>query len=137
MTLSLNNTARVDTNRVYVAQQVIDCSEISVPSDGQVDVMDIPAGFDAQLVRTEVLTAEGSTLKVDVGDTGTIDTFGSDLDANSTSTDNVDTSGGSSSPYTSDDNLRIKFLGSTDGSATQPSTAKLRITAVFFDIGPQ
>ncbi len=137
MALDLNKTARADSQRVYTPQVVVDCSKINVPSDGIVNVMDIPAGFDAQVVRTEVLTAEGSTLKVDVGDGGTIDTFGSDLDANSESTDNMDTSGGDSSPYTSDNKLKVKFLGSTDGSATQPSTAVLRITAVFFDLGEQ
>jgi len=135
--LDLNNNARADSKRVYTPQVVVDCSEISVPSDGKVKVMDIPAGFEAKEVRTEVLTAEGSALDVDVGDADTVNTFGDGLDGNSTATDNLDTSGGSSNPYASDNSLQVMFKDDGTDTANQASTVKLRITAVFYDLGVQ
>lgn len=136
MALDLQHTARVDSKRVYTPQVEVNCSKITVPSDGKVKAMTIPAGFNVQEVYTEVLTAEGSALDIDVGDSGTVNQFGDALDGNA-STTNLDTSGGSSTPYTSDDYLQLMFKADGTDNATQPSTVKVRVTCVMFDLGAQ
>lgn len=136
MALDLDKTARADSQRVYTPQVVVDCSEITVPSDGKVKVMTIPAGFYVDTVRTVVETAEGSSLDIDVGDDSNVDEFGDALDGNDDTVDNFDTSGGNSgAPYTSDDYLQVMFKADDTNNATQPSTVKLRITAICYDLG--
>lgn len=137
MALDLNHTARADSRRVYTPQVVVDCSSITVPSDGKVKAMTIPAGFEAKEVRTEVVTAEGSALDIDVGDSSTVDQFGDALDGNDDTVDNLDTAGGSDNPYTSEDYILISFKDNSADTANQASTVKVRITAVFYDLGAQ
>jgi hypothetical protein len=137
MALDLNHTARVDSQRVYTPQVEVDCSEITVPSDGKVKAMTIPAGFLVKEVRTQVLTAEGSALDIDVGDSSTVNQFGDALDGNDDSVDNLDTSGGSDTPYTSEDYIQVMFKDNGADTANQPSTVKVRVTARFVDLGAQ
>jgi len=138
MALDMNKTARADSQRIFTPQVTIDCSEITVPSDGKVQVMDIPAGFYVDMVRTEVLTEEGSALDIDVGDSSDVDEFGDALDGNDDSVDNLDTNGGNNGAiYTSDDYIQVMFKDDDADTANQPSTCKVRVTALCYDLGAQ
>lgn len=130
MVLDLSNTARAQDTAVFKAQQVVDCSKVTVPSDGKVKVMSVPPGWNVDTVYTEVITQEGSALDIDVGDSSTVNQFGDALDGNAATT-NLDTSGGSSTPYTSEDKIELFFKADGTDNATQPTTVAVRVTAIF------
>lgn len=140
MALDLSNTGKSwqGRKRHYVAYHEVDCSEITVPSDGTVKVFTIPDEFEVVKVRTKVVTAEGSALDIDVGDSNTVNDFGDALDGNDNTVDSFDTAGGNSAaPYTSADYIKLTFKENMTDNATQPSTCKVQVWAEMVDWGTQ
>ena len=140
MTLDLDHNAKTwqGRERHYVAYQEVDCSDITVPSDGKVKVMTIPANSYVARVRTKVTTAEGSAADLDVGDSSTVNEFGDALDINSTSTDNFDTNGGNSGAiYTSADYIQFFFKDNGADTVYQASTCVIGLWVELIDFSAQ
>jgi hypothetical protein len=69
-------------NKVYVAEAVLDFSERNMASTETVKLLTIPANTLVLDVVYQVLTEEGATLTVDLGDTGTAALFATAVDCN-------------------------------------------------------
>jgi hypothetical protein len=74
--------------KVNVLTGTIDCADYNIGSGDTVQLLNVPANALVLSVRTKCVTAEGGTLTVDVGDDGSGNRYGNDLNMNTT-TDNV------------------------------------------------
>lgn len=139
MALDLSHDARswFATGRHYVAYQEVDCSSITVPSDGKVKAITVPSGFIVDRVRYKVETAEGSAADLDIGDSSNVDQFADAADINDATVDTVDTTGGSDSPYTSEDYVQLFFKDNGADTAYQASTAVIQVWVEMVDFNTQ
>jgi len=117
--------------KAYVISRVVDCSEVTVPVDGTVNVIDVPENCYLSMVRTNVLTAEGSALDIDVGDGSDADGFGDALDGNDTDVDSMDTD--SAGMYASGGTISVVFKDNGTDDANQPDTCKILVQALVYD----
>ena len=117
--------------KAYVISRVLDCSKVSVPVDGKVDMIDIPENAYLEVVRTKVLTAQGAALDIDVGDGSTVNEFGDALDGNDADVDSVDTA--SAGMYADGGTITVAFKDDGTDDANQPDTCKIMVQALVFD----
>lgn len=139
MALDMNKDARswFGEGRHFVAYQEIDCSDITVPSDGKVKAITIPSGFIVDRVRYKVETAEGSAADLDIGDSSDDDQFADAVDINDDTVDVFDTTGGTDSPYTSEDYIQLFFKDNAADTPYQADTCVIQLWVEMVDFNTQ
>ena len=115
----------------------VDADALTVPSDGTVQLMKVPAGTMITFVHVEIDTKEGEACYVDIGDGDDVNRFVDDLDANSSAGDTEtsrenDGSGTGVFLYESADTIDLLFESDGGETAMQADTAVVTVTIAGF-----
>ena len=113
----------------YLVENTVDFSSFDPAANDVVQMLDIPAETLVINAGIEVLTASPSSVTLDVGDGGDVDSYVDGYDSTSTGyaglVENVSNSG---TVYGSADTIDVTVLGATDNAS------KVRAWAVMCDI---
>lgn len=126
-------TAKVVTQTVDFSKYLSSsAATVGAASTDTVEVMTIEAGWFVLGVRTKVLTAEGGTLTVDIGDSSDANGYGDDVNLNTTTDSfsfNATTTPayGVGKYYSTADTLELLMNNTAD-------TAVVQLELVYFDL---
>lgn len=110
--------------KLNVITATIDCADYNIGSGDTAQIINVPANALVLTVRTKCVTAEGGTLTVDVGDDGSANRYGNDLNMNTT-TDNV-SAASAMNLYTTANTIDVLFNNAAD-------VAVIQVQAVLVD----
>lgn len=122
---------QAEIGRLFCVSAVIDFTKKNVAANDVVPVLNIKGGTTVLEVDTRVMTAEGGTLTVDVGDGDGANSWDNNVDLNATagtmtkSAPGTDTYATTGKSYSADDTIDLKMDHAADA-------AKVCVTALCY-----